>query len=52
MINGNSVKVGNLLTEKCIGGAFPGDPVAKTVLPRQGAQVQSLVIELDPTCCY
>ena len=26
---------------------FPGDPVAK--LPTQGAQVQSLVRELDPT---
>ena len=29
-------------------GDFPGGPVAKT--PRQGAQVQSLVRELDPTC--
>jgi len=29
---------------------FPGGPVAKTVLPRQGAWVQSLVRELDPTC--
>ena len=30
---------------------FPGGPVAKTVLPVQRAQVQSLVEELDPTCC-
>ena len=27
-------------------GDFPGDPVAKTVLPMQGAQVQSLTEEL------
>ena len=26
-----------------------GGPVAKTVLPMQGTQVQSLVLELDPT---
>ena len=25
---------------------FPGDPVVKTVLPLQGTQVQSLVVEL------
>ena len=25
-------------------------PVAKTLLPKQGARVQSLVRELDPTC--
>ena len=30
---------------------IPGGPVAKTVLPIEGAQVQSLVRELDPTCC-
>ena len=29
---------------------FPGGAVVKTVLPRQGARVQSLVRELDPTC--
>ena len=29
---------------------FPGGPVGKTALPMQGAQVQSLVGELDPTC--
>ena len=29
-------------------GDFPGGPAAKT--PRQGAQVQSLLRELDPTC--
>ena len=29
---------------------FPGGPVAKTVLPVQGAWVKSLVRELDPTC--
>ena len=29
---------------------FPGGPVAKTVLPMLGAQVQSLVRELDPMC--
>ena len=28
---------------------FPGDPVVKTVLPLQRAQVQSLVRELNPT---
>ena len=27
---------------------FPDGPVAKTVLPRQGAQVPTLVRELDP----
>ena len=30
---------------------FPGDPVAKTVLPVDGAWVRFLVRELDPTCC-
>ena len=30
---------------------FPGSPVAKTVLPVQGTQVQSLVKELDLTYC-
>ena len=30
---------------------FPGGPVAKdSTLPVQGAQVRSLVQELDPTC--
>ena len=29
---------------------FPGGPVGKTVLPMQGAQVRSLVGELDPAC--
>ena len=29
---------------------FPGGPVAKTLLPIQGAWVPSLVRELDPTC--
>ena len=29
---------------------YPGGPVAKTVLPIQGAQFWSLVKELDPTC--
>ena len=29
---------------------FPGGPVAKTLLPMQGAQVPSLVRELGPTC--
>ena len=29
----------------------PGGPVAKTVLPKQWAQVGSLVRELDCTCC-
>ena len=29
---------------------FPGGPVAKTLLPMQGTQVQSLVKELDPEC--
>ena len=30
---------------------FPGGPVAKnSTLPKQGAQVRSLVRELDPTC--
>ena len=28
---------------------FPGGPVADSALPMQGAQVQSLVRELDPT---
>ena len=33
-------------------GDFPGSPVAKPpLLPMQGAQVRSLVRELDPTCC-
>ena len=38
--------------EKINSRDFPGGPVAKT--PRsqmQGAQVQSLVRELDPSCC-
>ena len=31
---------------------FPGGPLAKdSELPMQGAQVQSLVRELDLTCC-
>ena len=30
---------------------FLGGPVVKTVLPVQGAQVRSLVRELDPACC-
>ena len=30
-------------------GDFPGGPVVKTALPVQGAWVQSLVRELDPT---
>jgi len=31
---------------------FPGDPVAKdSTFPMQAAWVQSLVKELDPTCC-
>ena len=30
---------------------FSGGPVAETVLPKQGAQVQSVVRELDPTFC-
>ena len=30
---------------------FPDFPVAKTALPLQGARVQFLVRELDPTCC-
>ena len=30
---------------------FPGGPVAKTMLPMQGAWVRSLVRGLDPTCC-
>ena len=29
---------------------LPGGPVAKTALPRQGAKVQSLIRDLDPTC--
>ena len=29
---------------------FPGSPVVKTLLLLQGAQVQSLVRELDPNC--
>ena len=29
---------------------FLGGPVAKTAFPMQGAWVQSLVRELDPTC--
>ena len=29
---------------------FPGGPVADSMLPTQGAWVQSLVRELDPTC--
>ena len=31
-------------------GDFPGDPVAKTVLPMKAAWVQSLVSKLEPTC--
>ena len=30
---------------------FPGGPVANSILPLQGTRVQSLVVELDPTCC-
>ena len=30
---------------------FPGGPVANFGFPLQGAQVWSLVGELDPTCC-
>ena len=30
---------------------FLGGPVAKIALPMQGAQVWSLVRELDPICC-
>ena len=30
---------------------FSGGPVARTLLSVQGAQVQSLVRELDPICC-
>ena len=29
---------------------FPGGPVAKTALPTQGTQAQSLVGEVGPTC--
>ena len=29
---------------------YPGGTLAKTELPVQGAQVQSLVRKLDPTC--
>ena len=33
-------------------GDFPGGPMAKTPHPQcRGAQVQSLVMEVDPTCC-
>ena len=32
-------------------GDVPGGPVAKTAFPVQGVWVQSLVGELDPTCC-
>ena len=32
-------------------GDFPGGPVAKTLLPKQGAWVRSLVSKLDPTFC-
>ena len=28
-------------------GEFPGDPVAKTELPKQGAQIPFIVRELD-----
>ena len=31
-------------------GDFPGGPVAKTELPKQGDWVPDLVRELDPTC--
>ena len=30
---------------------FPGGPVADSMPPMQGTRVQSLVMELDPTCC-
>ena len=33
------------------GVVFPDGRGAKTVLPRQGTQVRSLVRELNPTCC-
>ena len=29
---------------------FSGDPVAESALPMQGALVQPLIRELDPTC--
>ena len=32
-------------------GDIPGGPVAKSVLPMQGAQVQLLARELESTCC-
>ena len=32
-------------------GLWLGGPVTETVLPMPGSQVQSLVRELDPTCC-
>ena len=31
-------------------GDFPGGPVAKTLLPMQGAWIQSLIRELDSAC--
>ena len=36
-----------------VGGGFriPSGPVAETALPMLGARLQSLVTELDPTCC-
>ena len=30
---------------------IPSGPVAKTVLPMQGASIKSPVRELDPICC-
>ena len=36
--------------DKNVLGNFPDGPVVKTALLRQGAQVWSLVRELDPTC--
>ena len=38
------------LYEKGKGGDVPGGPVADSTLSVQGAWVQSLVGELDPTC--
>ena len=36
---------------KFLGGDFPAGPGAKTLLPMQVAWVQSLVRQLDSTCC-
>ena len=41
-------QVAALSISKVPDGDFPGGPVAKTVLPMQGAQVQPLIRELDP----